>query len=178
MVGAHSRGDGMEQNGRRNSRRSVALLALAALLIVGGLMSAISAPGAPPRSNKADAYGGPTPTKPTNPKNRKACDDYYGGPQNKLAEPRECRSKADRNVGLKKCKKKSGAARSKCEKAVKKRYAKEHAANVKQQKAEDACAKKYNEGFQQLNPDDPNYSQKGDQLGAEHTACMRKAMAR
>jgi hypothetical protein len=167
----------MEQNGRRRSRRPITLLALAAMLIVAGLLSAISAPGAPPHSNKADAYGGPTPTKPTNPQSKKACDDYYGGPKNQTSDVRECRAIAKRNIANKKCNKKSGAAKAKCKKAAKKAYAKDKAAVARQRKAEKACNDKASAKYNALDYEDPAYSEKSKAISDEQQACMKKAQS-
>src|SRR4051794_6855215 len=114
----------MDLDSQGRNRRPVILIAVAALLIAVGLVSAISAPGAPPRSNKADAYGGPVTPKPTNPKTIGECNKYYGS-ANKLADARECQATARRNAALKKCSKKNGAAKAKCQKAAKKRFAKD-----------------------------------------------------
>jgi hypothetical protein len=166
----------MEHHSRRNSsRRPFILLAVAALLVATGLVSAMSASGGAPSSNKADAYGGPLPKEPKNPQSRKACDDYYGGPKNQTSTIRECRSKADRNIALKKCKKKSGAAKAKCTKAANNRYAKEHAAHVKQEKAEKACSDKYMKDSDAISPDDPNYSEKMQALSDEQNACVKRS---
>src|SRR4051794_41898133 len=108
---------------RRGGPRPFVLLAVAALLIVVGLASAISAPGAPPRSNKADAYGGPVTPKPTNPKSVAACNKYYGS-QKKPAGARECRAIAQKKAGLKRCAQKKGAPRAQCPKGRKKKVAK------------------------------------------------------
>lgn len=152
------------------------LLIVAALLIVVGLVSAMSAPGAPPRSNKADAYGGPVQPKPTNPKAVAECNSYYGAGNN-LAEPRECRAIAKKNAGLKKCAKKKGLARAKCNKAVKKQFAKDKAAIAKQRAAEKACRDKYSAATNALDPEAPDYFEKVDAAGAEFTACMKRAQA-
>src|SRR4051794_28208095 len=108
----------MEQNARR---RKLTLMVVASMLLVVGLVSAMSAPGAAPRSNKADGYGGPTPQKPKNPKSVAACNKYYG-PANNLPDARDCRAQAHHNIALAKCKKKSGSARAKCVKAANKKY--------------------------------------------------------
>src|SRR3954452_11405854 len=103
---------------RGGGHRSFVLLAVAALLVVVGLVSAISAPGAPPRSNKADAYGGPVTPTPTNPKSVAECAKYWGATNND-SEARNCKSIARKNVGLKACAKKKGAAKKACQKKVK-----------------------------------------------------------
>ena len=69
------------------------LAALAAVLVVVGLVLATTAPAGPSANNKVDAYGGPVPQKPTNPKNRAACDKFYSA-ANKLAEAQGCRATA------------------------------------------------------------------------------------
>src|SRR6058998_459599 len=109
-----------------NRRRQWTWLTVAALLIVAGLLSAISAPAGPPRSNKADAYGGPTPQKPKNPKSVAACNKYYGAANN-LPDARDCRAQAHHNAALAKCQKKSGSARAKCIKVANRRFAKDEA---------------------------------------------------
>src|SRR5687768_9039706 len=125
----------MEKHGRLNGRRPMVLLAAASLLIVVGLMSAMSAPGAPPQSNKAQTYGGPTPVAPKNPQSTAACDKYYGA-GNTLPDAAECRAVAARNVANKKCgKKKTRAAKSRCKKAAKRAYARKHAAIERQRAA-------------------------------------------
>jgi hypothetical protein len=165
----------MEAHGRRDSRRIATLLAVAGLLVVVGLLSAISAPAGPPRSNKADAYGGPTPTAPTNPKSAGECNKYYGTFNPPAADRRECLALAKRNAGNKRCAKKRGAAKTACKKAVRRNYAKEHAAVLRQQKAENACSKKNFEELNALNPDDPDYEQKSQALNDEYQACRKKA---
>jgi hypothetical protein len=164
----------VDQLGRSNSRRPVILLAVAALLIVVGLASAISAPGAPPRSNKADAYGTPLPTKPTNPQSVNQCNKYYG-PANQLSDARDCRALAKRNVGLQKCSKKKGAAKTKCQKAVKKQYAKDKAAVSKQRKAENACRATYQQAVNGLDPEAPDYNDKLNAAGTAFNNCMKRA---
>src|SRR5689334_13504845 len=161
---------------RPGHRRPALLLAVAALLIVVGLVSAMSAPGAPPRSNKADAYGGPVAPKPTNPKAVSECNKYYG-PQNNLADARECRAIAKKNAGLKKCAKKKGAARAKCQKAVKKQFAKDKAAVAKQRSAEKACSEKYNSELNAIDPESPDYDTKMQAASDEFNSCMTKARA-
>ena len=59
--------------------------------------------------------------KPTNPKNRAACDKYYSA-ANKLAEAQGCRAKAAYNVAKKACAKKSGAKKAACLKAAKRKF--------------------------------------------------------
>jgi hypothetical protein len=164
----------VDQQGRMPSRRPVVLIAVAALLIVVGLVSAMSAPGAPPRSNKADAYGGPVQPRPTNPKSVSDCNKYYGAGNN-LADARECRAIAKKNVGLKRCAKKKGAARAKCQKAVKKQFAKDKAKIAKQRAAEKACSQKYNAAFSGLDPDAPDYDTKLQAASEEFNTCMTNA---
>src|SRR4051794_8342322 len=166
----------VDQQGRMPSRRPVVLIAVAALLIVVGLVSAISAPGAPPRSNKADAYGGPVQPRPTNPKAVSECNKYYGA-QNNLADARACRALAKKNAGLKKCAKKKGAARAKCQKAVNKQYAKDKAAIAKQRRAEKACSDTYSTAINNLDFDAPDYDTKSQAAADEFSTCMTKARA-
>jgi hypothetical protein len=163
----------VDSHGRQ---RPALLLAVAALLIVVGLVSAISAPGAPPRSNKADAYGGPVAPQPKNPKSVAACNKYYGTGNNS-AEARDCRAVAHKNIGLAKCAKKKGSARSKCVKAVNKKFAKEKSAIAKQRAAEKACTQKYNATFQSLDPDAPDYDTKLQAASDEFNTCMKQAQA-
>ncbi|HEX6712235.1 MAG TPA: hypothetical protein VF066_02580 [Thermoleophilaceae bacterium] len=164
----------MDSDGR--NRRPALLLAVAALLIVVGLVSAMSAPGAPPRSNKADAYGGPVAPKPKNPKSVAECNKYYGSGNN-LADARECRAIAHKNIGLKKCAKKKGSARAKCVKAVNRKFANEKAAVTKQRAAEKACSEKHNATFNSLDPDAPDYDTKLQAASEEFNDCMTKARA-
>jgi hypothetical protein len=164
----------VDEQGRSNNRRRAALLAVAALLIVVGLVTAINAPGEPPRSNKADAYGTPLPSKPTNPKSIGQCNKYYGA-ANQLADARDCRALAKRNVGLTKCSKKNGAAKTKCQKAVKRQYAKDKAAIAKQRKAEKACQAKYQQDMNGLDPDAPDYNDKLDAAATAFNNCMKRA---
>jgi hypothetical protein len=163
----------VDSHGRK---RPVLLLAVAALLIVVGLVSAMSAPGAPPRSNKADAYGGPVAPKPKNPKSVAECNKYYGSGNN-LADARECRAIAHRNIGLKKCAKKKGSARTKCTKAVNKKFAREKAAVTKQRSAEKACSEKYSAAINALDPEAPDYDTKSQAASDEFQDCMTKARA-
>jgi hypothetical protein len=149
-------------------------LAVAALLIVVGLASAISAPGAPPRSNKADAYGAPLPSKPTNPKSVSQCNKYFGA-HNQLSDARACRALAKRNVGLKKCSKKKGAAKTKCQKAVKRQYAKDKAAIAKQRRAENACQASYQQALNALDPEAPDYSEKANAAATAYDNCIKRA---
>jgi hypothetical protein len=136
----------------------------------------MSAPGAPPRSNKADAYGGPVAPKPKNPKSVAECNKYYGSGNN-LADARECRAIAHKNIGLAKCAKKKGSARSKCVKAVNKKFAKEKAAVGRQRSAEKACSEKYNAAINGLDPEAPDYDTKLQAASEEFNACMTKARA-
>ena len=108
-------------NSRAGRRRRAVLGVLAAVLVVVGLVLATTAPAGPSTNNKVDAYGGPMPQKPTNPKNRAACDSYYSA-ANKLAEAQGCRAKAAYNVAKKACAKKSGAKKAACLKAAKRKF--------------------------------------------------------
>jgi hypothetical protein len=164
----------VDQQGRPSNRRPAFLIAVAALLIVVGLVSAMSAPGAPPRSNKADAYGGPVTPKPKNPKSVAACNKYYGQGNN-LADARACRATAHKNIGLAKCNKKKGSARTKCVKAVNKKFTKEMAAVTKQRSAEKACTTKYNAAIQALDPEASDYDTKLQAAADEFNTCMKNA---
>lgn len=159
---------------RNERRRPLMLLVVASMLLVVGLVSAMSAPGAPPRSNKADAYGGPTPQKPKNPKSVAACNKYFG-PSNNLPDARDCRAQAHHNAALAKCNKKSGSARAKCIKVANKRFAKDEAAVGKQRKAEKACLDKYNSDIAAIDQNDPAYSDKSQAALDAYSACLKKA---
>jgi hypothetical protein len=164
----------VDQQGRSANRRRMLLLALAVVLIAVGLVSAMSAPGAPPRSNKADAYGGPVPSKPKNPKSVAACNKYYGAANN-LADARECRAIAHKNIGLAKCNKKKGTAKTKCVRAVNKKFAKEKSAIAKQRAAEKACTQKYRTATNGLDPESPDYDSKLQAASDEFNTCMKNA---
>ncbi len=118
------------------------LAALAAVLVIVGLVLATTAPAGPSANNKVDAYGGPVPQKPTNPKNRAACDKFYSA-ANKLAEAQGCRATAAYNAAKKACAKKSGAKKAACLKAAKSKFATAKARVAKQAKAEKACQTAY-----------------------------------
>lgn len=150
------------------------MVTVAALLVVVGLVSAMNAPAGPPRSNKADAYGGPVTPKPTNPKSMAACNKYYGA-QNPLADAAECRAIAQKNLGLAKCAKKKGAAKTACNKVVKKKFAKAMAKVTAQRKAEKACSESYNKDINALNPDDPNYDTQSQVVAQKYTDCLKHA---
>ena len=155
-------------------RRRGALIALAVVLVMAGLVLAATAPAGPSTSNKLDAYGGPTPVTPTNPKSKAECDAYYSA-ANQDAEARGCRATATYNGGLKKCAKKKGARKAACRKAAKSAYAKAKAKLAKQAKAEKACQAAYSEGFQKVNPEAPDYQAQYDALSAAQVACLKKA---
>src|SRR3954454_14735602 len=165
----------VEQHGGRNSaRRRVTLVAVAALLVVVGLVSAINAPAGPPRSNKADADGGPVVQKPKKPKSVAACNKYYGA-QNPLPDAAECRAIAQKNIGLAKCAKKKGAAKRACTKAVNKKFAKTMARVRAQRAAEKACSDKYNMDSQALDPNDPDYDTKSNAVIQTYSNCLKRA---
>ena len=152
------------------------LIAAAALLVVLGLILALSAPGAAPASNKAQGYGGPVPEKPKNPKTTAACDDYYGkGENRKSPDARECLAKVKRYKGNRKCNKKSGSAKTDCKKAVKSKYKKAIRKIKKQREAEKACSDAYTKGSNALDPNDPQYSSKQEALGKAFQDCLAKA---
>ena len=125
------------------------LAALAAVLVIVGLVLATTAPAGPAANNKVDAYGGPVPQKPTNPKNRAACDKFYSA-TNKLAEAQGCRATAAYNVAKKACAKKSGAKKAACLKAAKRKYTAAKAKVAKQAKAEKACQTAYTAALQSI----------------------------
>ena len=158
----------------RRKRGSLLLALVAAMLIVVGLVSAINAPAGPPRSNKADAYGGPVAPKPTNPKKVSECSKYYGA-QNPLPDARECRAIAKKNHALAICAKKQGAAKTACKKKALAAFAKEKKSIAKQRAAEAACTKKYNADYNALNPDDPDYDSKAQAISQEFSDCMARA---
>lgn len=166
------------------------LAALAAALVVIGLVLATTAPAGPSTNNKVDAYGGAVPQKPTNPKTRAACDRYYSA-ANKLAEAQGCRATAAYNVAKKACAKKSGAKKAACLKAAKKKYTAATARVAKQAKAEKACQSAYRQAVNAieaqiaaLDPNDPNSDAQRAQLEARETAagttqqaCLKKAQS-
>jgi len=163
----------MEPNHRVVLRRRL-LRAIAALLVIGGVLLTLSAPKPSLVNNKADAYGSPTPTKPTNPKTKADCIKYYG--TNPTPEARECQALATRYVAIKRCSKKTGASAQKaCKKSAAAAFAKARARIAAQLKAEKVCAAANTSAANQLNPEDPEYSQKSAQLNATLTACLTKA---
>jgi hypothetical protein len=159
------------------------LAILAAMLVIGGLVLAATAPAGPSANNKVDAYGGPAPVKPTNPKTKAACDKYYSA-TNQAAEARGCRAAAA-NYGAKKaCAKKSGARRAACLKAAKSAFAKAKARVAKQARAEKACndakAKVVSAAQQELNaldPSAPDYDTKSAAIIAKISAATKTADA-
>jgi hypothetical protein len=166
------------------------LAALAAALVVVGLVLATTAPAGPSANNKVDAYGGPVPQEPTNPKNRAACDKYYSA-ANKGGEAQGCRATAAYNVAKKACAKKSGAKKAACLKAAKRKFAAAKAKVARQVKAEKACQTAYTQAVNSieaqiaaLDPNDPNYEAQRAQLEAQETAagttqqaCLKKAQS-
>ena len=160
------------------------------MLVIVGLVLATTAPAGPSTNNKVDAYGPPTPTKPTNPKNRAACDKYYSA-GNTLAEAQGCRATAAYNVAKKACPKKSGAKKAACLKAAKRKYTAAKAKVAKQAKAEKACQTAYTQALNAieaqisvLDPNDPNSDAQRAQLEAQETAagttqqaCLKKAQS-
>jgi hypothetical protein len=150
------------------------LLAIAALLIIGGALLTLNAPGSSPVSNKADAYGPAVTTpKPTNPKSKTECVKYYGTLP--TSESLECQAQATRYVALKRCAKKHGAAQKACKKAAATAFAKARAKIAVQKKAEKVCNETYNAALNQLSTEDPEYGTKSSQLGATYSACLAKA---
>lgn len=162
---------------RLDDGRRPIVIAGAALLVVIGLLLAISAPGGANESNKALGYGENTPKKPTNPRTPGGCDSYYGktGQGSKIPDARDCRSKGARNAGNRKCAKKSSAARGKCLKSVKAKYRKAQKAIKKQRGAEKACTSAYTKGSKALSQDDPAYDTKFRALNDTFTRCLAKA---
>jgi hypothetical protein len=175
--------------GSRSGRRRRGVLgALAAVLVIVGLVLATTAPAGPSTNNKVDAYGGPVPQKPTNPKTRAACDKYYSA-ANKLAEAQGCRATAAYNVAKKACAKKSGAKKAACLKAAKRKFTAAKAKVAKQAKAEKACQTAYTATLKSidaqiaaLDSSAPDYDAQRAALEAQQTAagttqqdCLKKA---
>ena len=164
------------------------LAALAAVLVVVGLVLATTAPAGPSANNNVDAYGGPVPQKPTNPKTRAACDKYYSA-ANKLAEAQGCRATAAYYVAKKACAKKSGAKKASCLKAAKRTFNAAKAKVAKQAKAEKACQDAYTATLKSidaqmaaLDPNAPDYDAQRTALenqqtaaGTTQQACIKKA---
>jgi hypothetical protein len=173
---------------RSGRRRRGVLAALAAVLVIVGLVVATTAPAGPSANNKVDAYGGPVPTKPTNPKTKAACDKYYSA-ANKLAEAQGCRAIAAYNTAKRACAKKSGAAKAACLRAAKRRFTAAKAKVAKQAKAEKACQDAYTKTLKDidaqmaaLDPSAPDYDAKRTALedqqtaaGTTQQACLKKA---
>ena len=181
-------GAGLSMNSRAGRRRRGVLGALAAVLVVVGLVLATTAPAGPSTNNKVDAYGGPVPKKPTNPKNKAQCDAYYSV-ANKLAEAQGCRALAAYNAAKKACAKKSGAKKASCLKAAKRTFNAAKAKVAKQAKAEKACQDAYTATLKSidaqmaaLDPNAPDYDAQRAALEAQQTAagttqqaCLKKA---
>jgi hypothetical protein len=158
------------------------------MLVIGGLVLATTAPAGPSTNNKIDAYGGPVPKKPTNPKTKAQCDAYYSV-GNKLAEAQGCRAIAAYNVAKKGCAKKSGAKKTSCLSAAKRRFTAAKAKLKKQATAEKACQAAYtktlnaiNAQMDALDPNAPDYDAQRTALEDQQTAagntqqaCMKKA---
>ena len=155
-------------------RRGV-LTILASALVIAGLVLAVTAPAGPSHSAKVDAYGAPTPKKPTNPQNKAACDKYYG-PINQFSEARGCRAIAARNGALKKCASKSGAKKRTCKTAARTKYAKAKARLARQYKAEQACSDKHRNAIEPLDPGSPGYGDQVDALNRQLEECNKKAL--
>jgi hypothetical protein len=164
----------MRISGPLDRRRRGALIALAVVLVMAGLVLAATAPAGPSTNNKVDAYGGPTPVAPTNPKSKTECNAYYTA-ANQGSEARGCRATATYNGAVKKCAKKKGAKKSACKKAAKSAYTKAKAKVAKQAKAEKACSDAYSEGFQKVDPNAPDYQAQYDALSTAQVACIKKA---
>jgi len=173
---------------RLGRRRRGVLGVLAAMLVIGGLVLAATAPAGPSANNKVDGYGGPVPKKPTNPRSKAQCDKYYSV-ANKLAEAQGCRATAAYNTAKRACAKKSGAKKAACLRAAKRRFT---AAKVKvatQAKAEKACQTAYTKTLKDidaqmaaLDPNAPDYDAQRTALedqqtaaGTAQQACLKKA---
>ena len=175
-------------NSRSGKRRQAVFGALAAVLVIVGLVLATTAPAGPSTNNKVDAYGGPVPQKPTNPKTRAQCDKFYSA-ANKLAEAQGCRATAAYNVAKKGCAKKSGAKKAACLKAAKRKFTAAKAKIAKQAKAEKACQTAYtatlksiDDKLAALDPNAPDYDAQRTALenqqtaaGTTQQACLKKA---
>jgi hypothetical protein len=173
---------------RLDRRRRRVLAVLAAMLVIGGLVLATTAPAGPSTNNKLDAYGGPAPVKPTNPKSKAQCDKYYSV-ANKLAEAQGCRATAANNVAKKACAKKSGAKKAACLQAAKRKFTAAKAKVAKQAKAEKACQVAYTKVLKDidaqidaLDSSAPDYEAKRTALndqqiaaGVTQQACLKKA---
>jgi hypothetical protein len=173
---------------RSGRRRRGVLAVLAAMLVIGGLVLATTAPAGPSTNNKVDAYGGPVPKKPTNPKTKAQCDAYYSV-ANKLAEAQGCRALAAYNVAKKACAKKSGAKKAACLRAAKRKFTTANAKVKKQATAEKACQTAYTKTLnaidaqmQALDPNAPDYDAQRTALEDQQTAagktqqaCLKKA---
>ena len=164
----------MRTSGPLDRRRRGALIALAVVLVLAGLVLAATAPAGPSANNKVDAYGGPVPTVPKNPQTKAECDAYYTA-ANQIAEARGCRATASYNGALKRCAKKKGAKKAACKKAAKSAYAKAKAKVAKQAAAEKACQTAYTDGFQKVDPSAPDYQAQYDALSQAQQACLKKA---
>jgi hypothetical protein len=151
------------------------LVVAATLLIIGGVLLTLSAPNSPLVNNKADAYGAPTPTKPTNPKNKTECTSYYGA-SNLTPESRECQAQVNHYVAVKRCAKKKGAsARRACKRTANTAFTKAKAKIAAQLKAEKVCSETYTAASNALSSEDPEYAQKSSALLASLTSCLTKA---
>jgi hypothetical protein len=160
------------------------------MLVIVGLVLATTAPAGPSTNNKLDAYGGPTPVKPTNPRSKAQCDKYYSV-ANKLSEAQGCRATAAYYVAKKACAKKSGAKKSACLKAAKRRFTAAKAKVAKQAKAEKACQDAYTKALSAidaqlaaLDPNAPDYDAQRAALenqqtaaGTTQQACIKKAQS-
>jgi len=155
------------------------------MLVIVGLVLATTAPAGPSTNNKLDAYGGPTPVKPTNPRSKAQCDKYYSA-ANKLSEAQGCRATAAYYVAKKACAKKSA-----CLKAAKRRFTAAKAKVAKQAKAEKACQDAYTKALNAidaqlaaLDPNAPDYDAQRTALenqqtaaGTTQQACIKKAQS-
>jgi hypothetical protein len=173
---------------RSGRRRRGVLGVLAAMLVIVGLVLATTAPAGPSTNNKLDAYGGPVPQKPTNPRSKAQCDKYYSA-ANKLAEAQGCRATAAYYVAKKACAKKSGASKAACLRAAKRRFTAAKAKIAKQAKAEKACQDAYTQTLKAidaqmaaLDPNAPDYDAQRTALenqqtaaGTPQQACIKKA---
>ena len=163
--------------------------ALAAVLVVVGLVLAPTAPALPSANNKVDAYGGPVPEKPTNPRPGGRATSTTRPPQAGGAQGRRATAAY---TSKKACAKKSGAKKAACLKAAKRKFTAAKAKVAKQAKAEKACQDALHEVRERDRGADlgarrhhaPDYDAQRSALEAQETAagttqqaCMKKAQS-
>ena len=175
----------MESRSRR--RRRGVLAALAAVLVIVGLVLATTARGAV-RQQQGRRIWRAGSDQADEPEDQAACDKYYSA-ANKLAEAQGCRATAAYNVAKKACAKKSGAKKASCLKVAKRTFNAAKAKVAKQAKAEKACQDAYTATLKSidaqmaaLDPNAPDYDAQRAALEAQQTAagttqqaCLKKA---